>query len=167
MQRFYPRDDTDPKRRRDVAEQLLATLGTGARLNGHAQAVRAFTADRLAAKCLEVLSAPPKKRDSAIVVLLKKLADPSDGAAPGQVAEREAAVQRAEDERSTAERVAAAEAWLEERPDVATAIDALLDADPNIPREPSDPIRRIMRRGQVLKSWTAAGEPEVREVAHA
>lgn len=160
VQRFYPRG-TDTDRRRDVAEQLLATLGEGARLNGRAQRVRAVTAERLAAKCAEVLAQPPKDGDKAIVVLLRKLADTSDGSAPGHVAERAATAERAKDERTGAERAAAAEAWLSERPDVATAIEALLDAEANIPRDPRDPIRRVMWRAKVVESWSAAGEPEV------
>jgi hypothetical protein len=147
----------DAARRADVLAQLHATLADGATLNGNAKRIRAQSPARLEAKCREVMAAPPKKRDAAIVILLLKLADTSDGSAPGHVAEATAAVSRTKDERTGAQRTAAAEAWLVDRPDVEAEITAQLRQDGHT--DPKDPTRKILRRAALLLRWEAACAP--------
>jgi hypothetical protein len=124
LNEFHPDDDS---RRRDVARQLLLTLTpTGASIKrGHV--VRAGSVARLAAKCLEVYrDGSIRRRDRAIVVLLKKLGDTSDGSAPGEQ-ERQVYDRQAMDDAATAENeLTAAVVWLAEHRDIAESIDRQL-----------------------------------------
>ena len=91
--RFY--GDSMPQRKRDVTDQLLATLAGGMRFRG-GEYVRAGSLERLAQKCREVIAHPPRDKDSAIVVLLKKLADVSRES-PTEAAARNARAEAAAD----------------------------------------------------------------------
>lgn len=83
---FWPKDTTPLARRREVAREVLATLNGGAVLNG--QRVIAYSRERLARKCREVLNSKVRDPDKANAILLAKLADTSDLSAandlPGQ-----------------------------------------------------------------------------------
>jgi hypothetical protein len=155
--RFYPREATDKRRRRDVVEQLLATLGAGARYRK--ATVRAHSIERLERRCAEVLREGMKDPDKAIVVLLAKLSDTSDLSAERQRRELE---ERADDERTEAHDVDAAHAWLVDRPDVAAAIDVQLDAEGLVAGDAlQDSVRRITARSLLLAAWRADGAPEL------
>jgi hypothetical protein len=155
--RFYPRGETDPRRRRDVVTQLLATLGAGARYRK--APVRAHSIDRLERRCAEVLREGMKDPDKAIVVLLAKLSDTSDLSADRQRRELD---ERADEERTEAHDVAAADAWLVDRPDVAAAIDVQLDAEGLVAGDAlQDSVRRITARSLLLAAWRADGAPEL------
>lgn len=146
-----------PERRADVAAQLLATLADGATLNGNAKRIRAQSPARLEAKCREVIAKPPRQRDKAIVILLLKLADTTDGSAPGHIAEATATVARRREERTGAQRTAAAESWLADRPDVEAELEGYLLDEGHT--NPKDPTCKIMRRHALLQRWEAAGAP--------
>lgn len=150
---FYA--DASPERVRDVRRQLRATLNGGARF-GKAR-VLAHSAERLEAKCREVMAEGVKDSDKAIVVLLRKLGDVgNDEDSPTERAQEVGAQERAADTAIGENRLALALAWLDENPERATEVDAL----PEI-RDASKISRGILRNAAVLKAWTDAGEPHV------
>jgi hypothetical protein len=121
--------------------------------------VRAHSIERLERRCAEVLREGMKDPDKAIVVLLAKLSDTSDLSAERQRRELE---ERADEERTEAHDVAAAEAWLVDRPDVAAAIDVQLDAEGLVAGDAlQDSVRRITARSLLLAAWRADGAPEL------
>lgn len=77
----WPKRSTPARRRAEVAKEILATLNGGALYKG--QRVFAYSIDRLAAKCREVIRDRLEDPDKAMAVLLIKLGDTSDGSAPG------------------------------------------------------------------------------------
>jgi hypothetical protein len=154
LNRFYRDPGT---RRTDVAQQILATLNGGAKLDKDTR-VRAGSVDRLEAKCREVISEGVRSRDKAIVVLLKKLDDMSDVT---ETAARVESHERAEEERATTDDLAHADAWLRDHARVALAIDQQLAVDGFTP----DHIGfAIARRSRILTAWRNAGAPEVSHV---
>lgn len=112
---FYPRGQATDQRRADIHAQITATLNGGCIFrNGLVRA----SSEQLARRCREVLSAPPSRGDSAIVVLLTKLSDV--GNALDSPTERAQAASRVAfaDDRTTLD------AWRAAHPDDAAAIDA-------------------------------------------
>ena len=162
LARFYPRGRATRDRRTDVAEQVVATLALGTPLRD-GEIVRAYTPERLAAKCREVMREGVRDPDLAIVVLLSKLADTSDGSAPGVAEAR--AVQRTEQE--AAGDLECALGWIADHPEIDGTVQAELRRmgfDPVAPDRDLVPIiatnRRILRQALALDAWRAAGEPE-------
>lgn len=161
--RYYPRGRVDPKRRREVVDQLIATLSDGARYKGGL--VRAINAGRLAAKCREVMREGVRDPNAAIVVLLAKLADSSDYTDEQRQKDH---VERESEQRVTIQETLAAEQWLIERPDIATSIDEQLETAglPAVELTDDDEaeftrMARAMMRGSLLvRAWRAAGNAE-------
>jgi hypothetical protein len=164
--RFYPRG-SDPKRRRDVVTQLLATLGDGARYQQ--SLVRAQNPGRLAAKCRDVLREGVRDPNAAIVVLLAKLADSTDYTDAQRQVEH---VERESEQKQTMHDLLAAEQWLTDQPDISTSIDEQLERDgfPAVQVASDDDAgftamaRRMMRTQLAISQWRLAGAPEA---AHA
>jgi hypothetical protein len=166
LDEFYPTDD---RRRADVSRQLVATLNGGASIK-RGQVVRAYTVARLAAKCIEVRHEGVHKADRAIVVLLKKLGDTSDGSAPGQQRADADRREAAEDIAASAEELRDAVAWLDEHPEITASIDAELDTEfPAGDGEILAVARRLARNEKIRATYRALQDsltsPE--EVAHA
>lgn len=136
---FY--GDAEPERKRDITDQLLATLTTGARYR-KGEYVRAGSLDRLGAKCWEILNDPPRDKDTAIVVLLKKLADVSRES-PTEAAAANASASSADDAAQVAREVAAFKA---EHPHDYAAIEAR--AAEKYPGD--DPMRTQIRNAWML-----------------
>lgn len=161
--RYYPRGRVDPKRRREVVDQLIATLGDGARYKGGL--VRSINAGRLAAKCREVMREGVRDPNAAIVVLLAKLADSSDYTDEQRQKDH---VERESEQRVTIQETLAAEHWLIERPDIATSIDEQLETAglPAVELTDDDEaeftrMARAMMRGSLLvRAWRNAGDAE-------
>lgn len=157
--RFYR--SAEPKRRRDIAEQLCR-LANGASIDYKGQPVRAGSVDRLVAACRSIRAL--EKPDSAIAYLLAKLGDTTELTA-AQVARDKA--ERASDERATEHDLAAADAWLSDRPDIAADIDATLEAQgfgANSDDAYAAMCRSMMRNNLVLRAWRAARAPEAAHV---
>lgn len=154
----------DDRRRLDVARQLVATLDhRGAKLS-RGLAVRAFSVARLALKCDEVRREGVHKRDSAIVVLLKKLGDTSDGSAPGQ---QQAETERREatnDENAAAEELRAAVVWLDEHPEINASIDRQLAVEYSAGDGKTLEITRTIAKKEMIR---AAYRVHAQEPAHA
>lgn len=158
---FYPRGTAPPKRRADVAQQLVASLNGGVKLS-RGKIVRAVTAQRLAAKCEEVIREGVDKPDAAIVVLLKKLGDVSDlgpddegpGAAQREQLQRDARA----DAHTLAEREAAAFAWAKERPGLVDEIRGRLLVE--YPGDKAvEPTRRMLLVTELEKEMQRAEVP--------
>lgn len=112
---FYPRGQATDQRRADVHAQITATLNGGCIFrNGLVRA----SSEQLARRCREVLSAPPSRGDSAIVVLLTKLSDVGNALdSPTERAQAASRVAFADDRTTLA-------AWRAAHPEDAAAIDA-------------------------------------------
>jgi phage replication O-like protein O len=127
---FYGESSAD--RQLDVAQQL-ATLATGGSVTDDStQAVKAYSVDRLARKATEVLVAPVRNPDSAILILLRKLGDTTDVTEDLFARERETI---AAEDREGAERARLADRWAAEHPREADEIRRRLEeqfpGDPN------------------------------------
>lgn len=141
-----------PARKADVGRQLLEALNGGTVLRG--QRVQAYTLERLEAKCREVLEENVRDSDKAIVVLLAKLADTSDGSAPGAQQAAAVAETARRDEVDTARDLEVAEAWLRSAPGAVMAIETQLDRD--FPGELDEVValaRLVARNALVLEAW--------------
>lgn len=148
-----------PSRKREVTQQLLATLNGGATFRRGVK-VAAGSVARLEAKCREVIAEGVKDPDKAIVVLLKKLADVGNAQdSPTERAQRAAAAEEDHDNRVGAERLSLALAWLEANPDRAAAIDA--DVEAQLGPDALPPIRAVFRNSVIARAWQQAGEPIV------
>jgi hypothetical protein len=153
--RFYR---SAPRSRQvEVMQQLLATLNGGAQFKRGVK-VKAGSPERLEEKCREVIAEGVKNSDKAIVVLLKKLGDVSKDS-PTEKAAAEIRQEVKRDELDGARRLALADAWLADHPDVAREITESID-----PAIADTPAGRILRNAAVLKAWTDAGEPALTEV---
>jgi hypothetical protein len=130
--------------------------------------IRAGSPERLAIKIREVLDDGVRHADRAIVVLLKKLGDTSDGSAPGVTLAAETVAEERRDAQETGEDLERASAWLAEHPDVEGSIDARLEQDGLGPELDDDAIHRmsrgIARNAHLLAAWRTAGSPEVAHV---
>lgn len=137
------------KRLADVRRQIFATLDAGgAKLKD--QRVRAGSEARLVAKMREVIAEGVNDADKAIVVLLLKLGDTSDGSAPGVAAA--AAVER--EERATEADIAAAKQWVLDHQDVLDRINAQIDRDvPGNFDEMHQSLRAMAYSSLVVKAW--------------
>jgi hypothetical protein len=156
LDRFYPADNP---RRRDVAQQLRASLGAGAKFD-KGTTVRAGSVDRLAAKCREVLDEHVRVPDSAIRLLLIKLGDTSDGSAPGVTVAKIEADEQRRDEQATAADEATAERWLNDHLTVAASIEEQLNRDGFAGEDDFTRMgRRMARRNLVLAAWSKAELP--------
>ncbi len=151
------------KRRADVMAD--ATLSpAGARVGRHEsqsgiQRVRAGSPGRLVAKMRETMRERDglKDRDKAIVVLLRKLGDTSDGSAPGVAAA--AAVER--EERTSAAEITAARAWYDDQPN---AVIAAIEADLYARGLRTDDVysahvRDMAHTALVVQAWREATAP--------
>lgn len=148
-----------PSRKRDVKQQLLATLNGGATF-GRGVKVAAGSVQRLEAKCRQVIDEGVKDPDKAIVVLLRKLADVGNAQdSPTEKAAAAAAASEDQDHRVGAERLALAVDWLEAHPDRAQEIDAQVDRE--LGPDALPPIRAVYRNSVVARAWQLAGEPIV------
>jgi hypothetical protein len=160
LREFYPRSRTEKTRREDVARQIVATLNGGTPLR-RGQIVYAYTAERLAARCRDVIREGVTDPDKAIVVLLLKLGDTTDVT---EQAARAAAEQRQAEEYDTAAELIAAEDWLAEQPLIEASIDAELErqgcaavADESEPEQRFQATcRRFVRTSLVLEAWRLA-----------
>jgi hypothetical protein len=148
-----------PSRKRDVKQQLLATLNGGAQLRAGVK-VRAGSVERLELKCREVIAEGVDDADKAIVVLLTKLADVSDDS-PTERAAAELKRDEKIDEAEAQRRFELAMAWIRETPGLDLEIDEEVKA--KLGNQPDSPIgaiaKRMTHRAVVLKRWTDAGEP--------
>jgi hypothetical protein len=145
-----------PAKRADVERQLLDSLQAGAKLDRRTR-VRAGSTARLEAKCREVLDEGVRDWDKAIVVLLRKLADTSDGSAPGV----QLAASAQHDERIAARELATASTWIGERPELVKSIDSELSAaglKPDAGYELSAAYR-MARNSKVVAAWRERGGP--------
>jgi len=148
-------------RREDVLRQLVASLSVaGAKFAG--QAVRAGTPERLAAKIHATMAESLRNPDRAIVVLLAKLADTSDGSAPGAVAAEAERTEAAEVEHELGD----AEQWVQAHDDAQAAVVAQLErigfARGEAPKSPSAlTVYRSMRRSFVLHAYRGREHREV------
>lgn len=162
LRTFYPRNTANAERRTDVAQQLCATLNGGAEYRG--QRVQAFTVDRLATKCRDVMREGVRDPDKAIAVLLLKLGDTSDQSAPGVTVAKIDAAQSLADERETNADLERASAWLSDHPDVDASIDEQLERD-GFERDLDETdvrriTRNIARNSLILAAWRNAGASE-------
>lgn len=106
-------------RYRDVALQLVDALDpkrVGPKVRG-GQRVKARSAEHLDDTCRAVMADPPRDRDMAIVLVLKKLLDPPKGPSVTEVAKREESAARAVEDRYHAAAKRAATQWAHEHPD--------------------------------------------------
>lgn len=145
-----------PAKRADVERQLRDSLLDGAKLDRRTR-VRAGSTARLEAKCREVLEEGVRDWDKAIVVLLRKLADTSDGSAPGL----QLAVRAQRDERIAASELAKASTWIGERPELAESIDSELAAD-GLKADAGFEVSaayRMARGSKVVAAWRDRGGP--------
>jgi hypothetical protein len=153
---YYPTHD---RRRGDVERQMAATLTVGAKLDRNTL-IRAGSVDRLAAKCRETIDEGVRDADKAIVVLLRKLADTSDGSAPGVTAAKADADEQRRDEQTTAADEATAERWLNDHLTVAASIEEQLNRDGLAGEDDFTRMsRRVARRALVLAAWSKAELP--------
>lgn len=154
--------DASEQRQADIVRQVLDSLTpNGARFDKHTQ-VRAGSIDRLAARCRDVIDEGVRVPDRAMRVLLLKLADTSDGSAPGVAVARADAVEQQRDEAQTAAELERAEAWLETQPDVAAAIEQQLQRE--FANDTSSEAMRLGRRiaftSRLSRAWRDAGSPD-------
>jgi hypothetical protein len=161
--RYY--GDAPAERRRKIASQLLRLArGEGIRYKG--SLIKAGSLGRLARKCRDVLDGNDvRNRDAAIAVLFVKLGDSTD---LSDEQRRRDETHRAEETRQTAHDTNAAEAWLEDNPAVAGAVDEELERQGFAAGGARDGIKTMtrtwVRRGLLLTAWRDAGAPEL---AHA
>jgi hypothetical protein len=156
---YYPTHD---RRRGDVERQMAATLTVGAKLDRNTL-IRAGSVDRLAAKCRETIDEGVRDADKAIVVLLRKLADTSDGSAPGVTVAKADADEQRRDEQTTAADEAAAERWLNDHLAVAASIEEQLNRDGLAGDDDFTRMsRRVARRTLVIAAWSKAELPRAR-----
>jgi hypothetical protein len=163
---YYPDDN---RRRHDVAQQLVASLTTGARVK-RGEVARAYTIARLAEKCTEVRSEGVHKRDRAIVVLLKKLGDTSDGSAPGRRQQESDEREADRDDVTSAAELTVAITWITDQPDVLASIDRQLALEyPAGDGKTLDLARTIAKNERIRAAYRASLDPltSPEEVAHA
>lgn len=163
LARFYPKATTSDKRRRDVYGQVCRTLTVGVKVPRTNRVAFAVTADRLAAKCREVMRGHVDKPDSAIVLLLIKLADTTSLAA-AEI--QRAAVEHTAEEAEGRSRMSRAQEWLAANPDVQHALSCELGDAPE--RDATDHALerlnaltwRYTHAQRALQAWQEAGEPD-------
>lgn len=166
--RYYARGVATDRRRRDVYRQVCDTLTVGVKVPKTDRVARALSAERLAAKCREVMQGRVDDPDRAIVLLLIKLADTSNVL---ETTTEQASVERDREEAEGRTRLARALAWIATRPDAKAWLEKELGPEP-VPTNPDDPLQRIdavswrfQRSGLVLRAWSDAGEPTVEDTA--
>lgn len=157
--RFYRR--ATARRRRDVAEQLLA-LANGDGVEYKGQRILAGSVDRLVTACRAIRRVDAD--NAAIAYLLVKLGDTTDVTAEQVEHDR---TTRQREELDTAAELAHADAWLADDPARDADINAQLDAL-GFSADPGDVFaqvtRNVARTGVLLAAWRAAQHPEL---AHA
>lgn len=151
--------DSPPKVQRDKGEQMRALVSPsgvqwGRRKN--AQRVHAGSVERLERKCAETLDEVHRLRDpkAAMAYLIRKVADTSDDAMPGQLAERETERERQREDVASDADYAIAESWASGHPDVIRGFEN------SCKREGwSGIVAQHMRRAHVLTAWRKKGSP--------
>ena len=153
--RFYAQ--ADPARQHDVADQLHRLTGGFAVEDADGNAAKAYTPGRLDAKCRDVVTV--RDPDKAILVLLRKLGDTSDGVVDDLYERERQAL--ADDARAGAERIRLADQWAAENPDRATELHARIELE--IPGSATSPFIAQARRwafvAAAAREAEAAPEP--------
>jgi hypothetical protein len=148
----------EPRKQASARREMSDLLNGGCT---HRRAMVHATPERLEAKCrLTLLAIARGGVSSPWAYTLEKLADTSDGSAPGVTAAKADADEQRRDEQTTAADEATAERWLNDHLTVAASIEEQLNRDGFAGEDDFTRMgRRMARRNLVLAAWSAAQLP--------
>lgn len=149
------------ERYRDVSSQLWDALDDkhpGPKIRGGIR-VKARSAEHLEQECRNVMRDPPRDRDKAVVIVLKRLTDPPKGPTPAEIHKAETDATIGEENAYQAEARSVCARWARDHPDEYAPILAAVDAE--FRSAPSSTFTKMARDASLAQRCArAAGFPD-------